>query len=242
MFSALIKIASWRAIKDLFSGKLLRLFPPSTAAHIVKTLVNGRSDVDLLQRGERQAKETIDRLGLSIQLDTPASASTVGGDELLRLYFGQLFGGPVTFLDLRSTSFDGAQWQPGRLVVEWDPEFIQAVRGMYTSFYHGTDADFDEAVDRLGMKGRADLFRRHFGENQTSVMFDVSSFRTMFEDILADDSATELPADFGIFGIYLICLYEHLEKLGGGPFNVVAAFEQGFKMSSGSAARHPRVV
>jgi hypothetical protein len=227
MLGTFAKVARWSDIRDLFSGNLLKLFPPRTMAVIITSVVDGMNDHGQQNRVRDGISQNIKSLGIDLEIDTGSARKTISetpnGDDILRLYFTQIFTQDAVFLDLRSSAFEGKTWKPGRLFVRWDPEFLSAVRGMYVSFYRGSDSDFEQAVDRLGLPGHADLFRAHFGDNQEAVTFQTESFRKIFEAILAAHQTT-LPPSFGILGVYLICLYEHLERLGG-TYNVRQAFD-----------------
>ncbi len=227
MISTFAKVARWSDIRDLFSGNLLKLFPPRTMAAIIKSVVDGMNDHDLQSRVRDGISQKIESLGIDLEIDAGSARKTISGapngDDILRLYFAQIFTQDAVFLDLRSSAFEGKTWKPGRLFVRWDPEFLSAVRGMYIAFYRGSESEFEQAVAELGLPGHADLFRAHFGDNQEAVTFQTESFRNIFEAILTAHQKT-LPPSFGILGVYLICLYEHLERLGG-TYNVRQAFD-----------------
>lgn len=227
MITTFAKVARWSDIRELFSGNLLKLFPPRAMASIIGSVVEGMSEEDAQLLTRARLSERGRRLGLRLEVADGSSGissrSAMNGDDLLKLYFTQIFTQDAMFLDLRSSAFDGTVWRPGRLFVQWDPDFLRAVRRMYTSFYHGSESEFDEAVAELGLAGHADLFRGHFGENQEAVEFQTESFRKIFEAILSSHNQS-LPPSFGLLGVYLICLYEHLEYLGG-SYNVRQAFD-----------------
>jgi len=243
MIATFAKVARWSDIRDLFSGSLLKLFPPRVMASIIKTVVEGMNDHELQSRVCEGLSDKVIALRLNLDVQSgsarPRVPSAASGDDVLRLYFTQLFTQDALFLDLRSSAFDGTTWKPGRFFIRWDPAFLRAVRNMYWSFYNGTESEFDLAVAELGLAGHADLFRGHFGDNQEAVTFQTDSFRKIFEAILADHHET-LPPSFGLLGVYLICLYEHLEHLGGGPYNVRQAFADVF--DTAEAAKTPDLL
>ena len=161
-------------------------------------------------------------------LDAPTARSD--GDLVLRLYFHQLFNAPGALLDFRCESFrragaGGLAWRPAPLLVAWDPAFIANIRALYRGFYDGQSASFDQALAALGLDtAKAELIA-HFGADQSAVRFDLAEFRASFHSLFAAAKAgkRQLHADFLGFGIGLVCLYEHLERLGG-TFDVRAAF------------------
>lgn len=246
MIGTFAKVARWSDIRDLFSGNLLKLFPPRAMASIIKSVVEGMNDHERQQEAREDLSKKLGTFQVDVTVESGSAAqavpSTANGDHVLRLYFAQLFTQDALFLDLRSTAFEGTTWKPGRLFVHWEPAFLSAVRNMYISFYRGSNEEFEQAVGDLGLPGHADLFRAHFGENQESVTFHTEAFRKVFEAILAEDQKT-LPPSFGLLGVYLICLYEHLEQLGGGPYNVRQAFDDVFDVciSSAQFCRHDAV-
>lgn len=44
MLGTFAKVARWSDIRDLFSGNLLKLFPPRTMAVIITSVVDGMND------------------------------------------------------------------------------------------------------------------------------------------------------------------------------------------------------
>lgn len=226
MLSTLTKTARWSDLKELASGRLLRVFPPRSIASMAKLLLKAQSDDALREAALRTARDTIATTGLDIVVARPPDRGRIDGDELLRLYFAQMFSSSTALLDLRSTAFDGNAWQPARFVVDWDRAFLDAVRAMYSSFYDDKPDEFEQAVADLGLPGTADLFRQHFGDDPSCVRFELDEFRGTFEQILveSDRRGHVLSPWVGMLGLHLICLYEHLEQLGGGPYDVRAAF------------------
>lgn len=153
------------------------------------------------------------------------------GHRALSLYFHQfLTDGPV-LLDLRATRFgsrDGVfLWDPTRLFTTWDPEFASAMRDIYGGFYDDDDGRFLAGLDALGLRSAEHVFRRQFGTgDQRAVMFSTKDFVSTFHEafILCRDNGDTLHPNFVGMGIALALLYDHLEGLGGGPFDVRSAY------------------
>jgi len=154
------------------------------------------------------------------------------GEALLRLYFHQLLTEGPALLDLRRHRFahrdEGYVFDPGRLTIDWDADFRIAMRGMYAGFYGGDDPQFVRSLDALGLRQAEATFRRQFGSgDQRSVRFEMKAFVGSFHEafVACRDAGDRLHPGFLAFGIYLAFLYDHLESLGGGPFDVRAAYE-----------------
>ena len=126
------------------------------------------------------------------------------------------------------------------MIVEWDKDFQRPLRQIYRGFYQDDDEQFRRGLEALDLLAVEDLFRKHFGEDhQRAVTFCLDEFKETFHEIL-DECKREgigLHYQFGALGIYLACLYDHLEKLGG-PFDVEAAVEWALALDEGS--RHGR--
>lgn len=154
------------------------------------------------------------------------------GEALLRLYFHQLLTDGPALLDLRRHRFahrgEGYAFDPGRVTIDWDDDFRAAMRGMYAGFYRGDDQRFVDSLDALGLRQAEATFRRQFGSgDQRSVRFEMKAFVGSFHEafVACRDAGDRLHPGFLAFGIYLAFLYDHLESLGGGPFDVRAAYE-----------------
>ena len=122
----------------MFSGRLLRLFPPKTLASVLRSLVDGLNDREAQKATRWELNTVLEQLELRVRL-RPGNArrltsSGVSGETLLRVYFAQIMTQDSAFLDMRSGAFEENVWKPGRLFVSWDQAFLSAVRDMYVSF------------------------------------------------------------------------------------------------------------
>lgn len=163
----------------------------------------------------------------------PHSARADAGQRILTLYFRQLYGDAPTALDLRAQAWavrdSNLHWGPAAILIEWDPEFLDALRGVYRGFYDHDDRAFIANLARLGLDGAADLFRAHIGsDDPRAVVFDrstfVSSFGRIFEHCKRE--GIRLHPDFVLLGAYLGGLYDSLAELES-PLDVTSAFRQG---------------
>ena len=224
MLSKLVGWAEWKDVKELLSPQFFAVMPPRKIASLIKEMYGNFRNEDLFARAAGEAEELCRRFGLDILIaDEPGvdPAPSVG-DLVLRLYFGQLFHGSTTLIDLRTARFSSNQdqiiWSPSRLVVEWDKPFLMSIRALYRSFYTDDDEGFERALAQLHLQSVSNLFRKHFGEgDQRAVSFDLDEFRATFRQILrrCKDEGIELHRQFGVLGIYLGTLYDHLESLDG---------------------------
>lgn len=159
------------------------------------------------------------------------------GQQVLELYFAQLFGADSAALDLRGGRFAeaageggeaGLVWAPRPFYVEWDGDFIGAVRDLYGGFYCDETERFRSGLERLGLGPAEDVFRAHFGEgDQRAVRFETRVFQSTFHEVFVRcrDAGVSLHRNFLPLGLYLGCLYDHLEPLGE-AFDVRAAFQR----------------
>lgn len=178
-------------------------------------------------------------LGVQIGSIDPATSERVEdprarGQAVLRLYFHQIFTAGPALLDIRKQRFahrtdgDGFIFDPGHISIEWDDDFREALSGIYLGFYGEDDERFMESLDRLDLRCAEQTFRQQFGSgDQRSVHFEMKSFIGTFHEafVACREAGDSLHPNFLALGIYLAFLYDHLESLGGGPFDVRAAFE-----------------
>ncbi len=154
------------------------------------------------------------------------------GHRVLRLYFHQLYAPGPTLLDLRAKTFshgsDVLFWTGGAVYVAWDDTFISMLRSLYAGYYRDDAEEFRAALDALGLDVAEKEIRSHFGgADPSAVSFALPRFRTTFLDIFrrCREADSKIHPDFVPLGVYLTCLYQHLEFLGG-TYDVRCAFEQ----------------
>lgn len=237
MWKTLVKTSDWSDVFDLVSPSLFRILPAGKIASQASTLAKNWMSNKRFAKIKRTCQETIDGSDLPLtivdKLDKErADEDALTGEQLLELYFHQIFHSSTAILDIRHARFwpddDGVVWAPRPYFLEWDPAFQDKLRRVYLAFYADDEQAFDKAVSELGLTGMASIFRDQFGgQDPTSVRFHLEDFRDSFKTILSksEELDTELHPNFIALGIYLACMYEHLEELGG-EYNVAVALER----------------
>lgn len=211
-------------------GTLLKLVSPSFFDVLPTSAL--RTEAGILMRSARdreaQAKMIDARAPLLNRLGWKSADAAKGqaepdeafGQDLLTLYFTQLFAYEDAVLDLRAQAFDrgenGVRWAPRLLHVDWEAAFIVQIRDLYRGFYEDDEALYEGALEALGMPGTGDLFRAHFGEQQHAVAFDLPKFQHTFHLIFerCKTDGLKLHHHFVSFGVYLGTLYENLDRSG----------------------------
>lgn len=161
----------------------------------------------------------------------PAGGNDARASRVVELFFHQLFYGRITLLDLRAQSFsvDGErlQWHPASWLAEFTPDFIGPLRDIYRGFYTHDEARFRQGLAALSLQSCEDLFRKHFGGDQTLVSFRTVDFVDTFHQVFqrCKQQGVALHPDFLPLGIYLAALYDHLEDLAV-AVDVGAAFDR----------------
>lgn len=188
---------------------------------------------------------TMPRLQLSLHLGQPPVPGTQDlawrADQIVELYFRQLFSDAPTLLDLRASAFnveDGVlRWAPAAWIAEWSPDFIHPLRDMYRGFYEHDDARFKKGLAALSLSHSEDLFREQFGADQQGVRFEVRAFIDVFHRVFerCKQSGTSLHPDFLPLGIYLAALYDHEQELGV-PVDVAGAFARATRSTPATQA------
>ena len=197
----------------------------------------GKSELDAKLFGSLQYLQT-NKLQIVNKL-TQNSADQSLGIAVLKLYFGQLKNEQGLVLDMRSQHFSQAgtilNWKPNSTWYKMKNEFRLAIIDLYKSFYFDNHEKFVQALSELGLsKGLnaeqvlelKELFKNHFGNgDQTEVNFDLNAFNDSFAELFKFFVAhkVEIKTDFIFLGVYLITLYQNLEKIGG-SHNVREAF------------------
>jgi len=158
------------------------------------------------------------------------------GQLALELYFVQLFRSESAILDLRPSrlgvdSERDAVWCPRPLYLQWDRQFLQALRDLYAGFFLGNDQRFRRGVSDLGLGTSGAQLLRHLGDgNQRSVRFRSADLRSTLREISATRSAEEpgLHGNFVAFGLYAASLHDLLESLDL-RFDVRSAFMRTYR-------------
>ncbi len=163
----------------------------------------------------------------SSQFMTPKSC----GEQLLTLYFVQLFSTTGLFLDLRPQHFNeeksGLTWHPTGLWTQLDEGFRQGLLKVYEGFYLENDERYYEGLEGIGLlkpnfdreekQQLGDLFRAQFGSALDQDMkFDLEHLKDSIVGLSNFMLLKKLTIskDFLYLGIYLVTLYASLEHLG----------------------------
>jgi hypothetical protein len=182
------------------------------------------------RRLQPRARGAPGRAGRRQLADPAGRGASARGSAVLGLFFRQLFGSDTAVLDLRHGRFGERgghhYWQPRPLYVTWDPGFLSALRQVYLGFYGDRPAQLHEGLDQLGIACAQTVFTKHFQyPDQHAVRFRLGDFRSGFHDafLRCREARAHLHPNFVALGVYLACLYEHLEWLGG-THDVATAF------------------
>lgn len=171
--------------------------------------------------------------GESVLAALPEQSRRETGERVLETYFMQLFTCDQTILDLRAESFSATEgaaliWRPRAFYVQWQPDFLDGLRALYSGFYLDDDARFKRGLNQLGLQDSGDALRSHLGGgDQRRVRFQTSAFHSSFHQtfLTCRNRGVALHRNFLALGIYLVCLYDALESLGL-EFDVRGAFER----------------
>ena len=176
-------------------------------------------------------------LPFNIELSNEAVSSQTlkgnewAGEQILTLYFAQLYSPRGLFLDLRSQYFKSVDrkliWHPTSFWTSLDEDFRQGLLQVYEGFYLENEDLYYKGLKAIGLiqpnwkdedkKALGDLFKNHFGgalhEKQS---FDLDHFQEsivkMSEFML--NKKVKIPKDFLYVGVYLVGLYSTLEEVG----------------------------
>lgn len=152
-------------------------------------------------------------------------------EQILTLYFTQLYSPHGLFLDLRSIHFEAnnssLKWHPSSFWTTLNNEFRLGLLDVYEGFYQEQEELYYRGLTAIGLmqdswsaqdkKAIADLFRNHFGQALHEEQgFDLDHFQAsiikMSEFMLS--KKVKIPKDFLYLGVYLVGLYSSLEESG----------------------------
>jgi hypothetical protein len=227
MLQKLLRSADFRQLTSFVSPAFFDVMPMG------KIWSRGRAL--LTSRGNKLYRDAVDertgelaRLPLAIELaggafpparDELGSGVEANATRLVTLYFHQLFSDKPTLLDLRGSSckMEGTslRWDPAPWVCVWDGAFLRDLRLLYRGFYAGDDTMFTRSLAALHIDHSEDLFRKHFGAEQTGQSFKMKDFVDTFHQVFVrcKERKVELHPDFLALGVYLATMYDHLDGL-----------------------------
>lgn len=235
MWRTLLRGSEWEPLVDLVSPPIFDLLPARTLTQQLQELAGNalrRGEFDRLRRaaGRRLAASPIP-VRLSDARGTEDMGAARRGRAVLTLFFFQLVASDVAILDLRSKRFESGEgvlyWSPRPLYVRWAPDFAASLRELYAGACSGDAPRFDAALERIGLGPARGTFREHLGGDPSRGAFSLAALRRTFHRALVQcrDAGTVLHGNVVPFTIYLGCLHEHLERLGGTQ-DVAAAYRE----------------
>ncbi|NBO38816.1 hypothetical protein EBU99_09555 [bacterium] len=247
MLIHLIKKSDWAFLLDFVSPAFFKVIPPlelvSNATAMAKRTQNRElfhnAVVDMsskFQHGLAHVKVVSGDLA-----ERPAAHAFKNADEqtrrwlaeqIVKIYFGQIFAGGTLLLDLRLSRFslngNNLVWSPAPLMGVFSDAFIKSMSELYAGYYGGKSEQMMSALRNLGLDWAYDVFIEHFGEgDQTAVRFTMSHFIKTFHEIFmkCKTEKKNLKGEFVQLGVILGLMYESLETLDA-PVDVRSAFHQ----------------
>lgn len=152
-------------------------------------------------------------------------------EQVLFLYFAQLFSPHGMFLDLRPHHFDfhnhALLWHPSGLWTKLHPEFHKGLIDIYDGFYNDKEELYHNGLIRIGLASSdwpkediqqlAELFKAQFGSSlETEMKFELESFKSSLMKVMDFllKRKVKVSPDFMYLGIYLVTMYASLEESG----------------------------
>jgi len=227
MLQKLLKSADLRQLTSFVSPAFFDVMPMGKIWSRGRALMTSRGSKTYRDAVEQRVAE-LARVPLAVRLGggafAPARDNLGAGVEanatrVVTLYFHQLFSDSPTLLDLRGGScrMEGTTlgWDPAPWVCVWDPAFLNDLRMLYRGFYSGDDALFKRALVDLHIDHSEDLFREHFGAEQSGQSFKMRDFVDTFHQVFVrcKERKIALHPDFLALGVYLATMYEQLDGL-----------------------------
>ena len=235
----------WEMLSDFVSPVFFEIVPTFGMASVFASIVKDYANKSQFARVKVEVNSALNAEAFCLQstikivdhLESPskdiAALSDVEkkqhGELILQLYFAQLFHCSSTILDLRAAAFgEESTWAPKPLYYNWSKNFRDGSCAIYKGFYQNNQSEFESGLKRLNLAHASDIFKSHFGEGgQDSVTFTLAHFKKSFHGIFVSckEHRAKLHPEFFALGVYLVCLYEHLEALGV-PLDVRSAFNK----------------
>jgi hypothetical protein len=223
----------WSAMLDLVPAGFDLLSPKQVARQALELLSNAASARRYASvLGETQATLRSARIPILIEEnrgerpllpseDLKRAQRRWLGQNILQLYFAQLFQSDTAVIDLWPSrlGIDGegdAIWNPRPVYLRWDSDFLAALRDVYAGFFLDDETRFERGIRQLGLGSAGGLLLRHLGHgNQRGVRFSSSHLQSTLREIseLRLSQPGELHRNFVAFGLYLASLHELLASL-----------------------------
>lgn len=226
MLREIISESEWKDVREFVSPKIFKVVPFTKATKqfrkISSNYVNRRACEEALDHRQ----QWLDYKQLPVVVRSKHTVAlgdgALGGQRALELYFHQIFYGDIAILDMRYNRFGGingkVEWAPQPFYIEWDPVFLDSVRDMYLGFYCEDVARYERGLAGMGLKCAGEIFLQHFGGGEEhELSFKIHDFIETFRDTLKRCKKSREKAHPNLIplGIYVVTLYDQLEKLGG---------------------------
>lgn len=257
MWLNLVRNTEWSAFLDLFSPSFFEVLPPAALSGQAKELISNYVSRPRFLRVREELQESVEnaRFGLTMSgalpknrsvAELPDATRRARAETVLRLFFHQLLRAETCVLDLRRRSFGiddhGALvWNPAPLFVKWEQDFVPSVRDLYVGFYRDDEQTWRRGLEALQLEPAEALFRAHFGGVDGVQEFKLAEFQRTFHQAFVQcrDAGKRLHGNFLPLGLFLACLYEHLEALAV-PLHTRALFREEWQRANQRASEHGR--
>jgi hypothetical protein len=233
MWRTLLRGSDWEPLVDVVSPAFFDLLPARTLTQQLQELAGNalrRGELDRIRRAEgiRLAASPIP-VRLSDERGTEDMPASRRARAVLSVFFHQLYASDVALLDLRAKHFEAGGglllWNPRPVYVRWTPDFAAGLRELYAGMFEGDTPRYDAALEQLCLGPARGALLEHLGGPTSAGTFSLATFRRTFHRALVScrDAGVTLPGNVVPFSIYVGCLHEHLEHLGG-AHDVTAAY------------------
>ncbi|QDG53568.1 hypothetical protein FIV42_23330 [Persicimonas caeni] len=233
MLREIISESEWKDVREFLSPRIFSVVPLRKATRQFRKISSNYFDRAACEHALAHRQEWLDRKQLPVVLRSthtvPLGDGALGGQRALEIYFHQLFYGHIAVLDMRYERFGGingkVEWAPQPFYVEWDSEFQEAIQDMYLGFYCEDEDRYDRGLEGMGLMCAGDIFLEHFGGEEHEVSFKIHDFIETFRNTLHRCKKSKEKAHPNLIplGIFIVTLYDQLEKLGG-SYNPHKAF------------------
>ena len=204
-------------------------------------------------------KEFLSKSGISISNSPFSSAKTAIpsqklGEDILKIYFAQIYSPHGLALDLRihhmESSNEGNVFHPTTLWTKVDPAFQLGLIHMYRGFYLQDDSQLELGLVETGLlkpywenetkEELKQLLKSHFGNSlEQDMIFRLDHFNASFLKLarFLIANKVKISHDFMYLGIYLVSLYIGLETIKT-PLPVSRIFKEIDDQFQGTAVRN----
>lgn len=160
----------------------------------------------------------------------PSLSRKERGNIVLSLFFGQIMGLDKSWLDLRLSTFEMLSreciWKPLPWIMEWEPDFLAAIREALSGLLHNDRERFVEAMAALRLLHAANLLFDLLNVTKP-VRFSLKEFRERLHEIFMSCKRAKVKIHPNFFPLILniASMWEHLEQLGE-TFHVQTIFDR----------------